>query len=99
MPSVSEAVVNPAIAPNGIGILGEEPLPDVAVDDELDADDEESLIVRTKRFTMKPMHVEEAIDQMELVGHAFFLFHNADEDGLNVVYRRRDGSYGLLAPD
>jgi putative sigma-54 modulation protein len=55
-------------------------------------------VVRTKRFEMKPMLVDEAIDQMELVGHNFFLFHNMDADELNVLYRRRDGSYGLLAP-
>jgi putative sigma-54 modulation protein len=55
-------------------------------------------VVRTKRFEMKPMLVNEAIDQMELVGHNFFLFHNMDADELNVLYRRRDGSYGLLAP-
>lgn len=55
-------------------------------------------LVRTKRFMMKPMNIDEAIDQMELIGHDFFLFQNADEDELNVLYRRRDGTYGLLAP-
>ena len=59
---------------------------------------DEYRLVRTKRFHMKPMIVDEAIDQMELIGHDFFLFQNADEDQLNVLYRRRDGSYGLLAP-
>jgi len=66
-----------------------------------DADGEElegSQVVRTKRFAMKPMLVDEAIDQMQLVGHDFFLFRNAEENELNVLYRRRDGSYGLLAP-
>lgn len=66
--------------------------------DGLDEMDEGGHVVRTKRFPMKPMIVEEAIDQMELIGHDFFLFQNADEDELNVLYRRRDGSYGLLAP-
>lgn len=47
---------------------------------------------------MKPMDVEEAIEQMELLGHDFFLFHYADEDIPSVVYRRRDGAYGLLIP-
>jgi putative sigma-54 modulation protein len=62
-------------------------------------DDEDGpVLVRTKRFPMKPMDVDEAIDQMELVGHDFFLFHNVDGDQLNVLYRRRDGSFGLLAP-
>ena len=55
--------------------------------------------MRTKRFSMKPMNVEEAIDQMELVGHDFFFFQNADDDSLSVLYRRRDGSYGILAPE
>jgi putative sigma-54 modulation protein len=59
---------------------------------------DEGPIVRTKRFSMKPMHVEEAIDQMELVGHDFFFFQNADDDQLSVLYRRRDGSYGILQP-
>ena len=55
-------------------------------------------LVRTKRFGLKPMDVEEAIEQMELLGHDFFLFHYADEDVASVVYRRRDGTYGLLIP-
>ena len=67
-------------------------------DEDIDVEEETQLVVRTKRFPMKPMLVEEAIDQMELVGHDFFLFHNADEEKLNVLYRRRDGTYGLLAP-
>src|SRR5262245_38867470 len=68
---------------------------------ELDGfDDEEGLgdVVRTKRFGLKPMDVEEAIEQMELLGHDFFLFHLAGEDVMSVVYRRRDGAYGLLIP-
>ena len=56
-------------------------------------------LVRTKRFSLKPMDVEEAIQQMELLGHDFYLFHNAAEEGLNVVYHPRAGSYGLLVPD
>ena len=55
-------------------------------------------LVRTKRFGLKPRDVPEAIEQMELLGHDFFLFHYADEDIPSVVYRRRDGSYGLLIP-
>lgn len=61
-------------------------------------DDEGGVVVRIKRFAMKPMLVDEAIDQMDLVGHDFFLFRNVDENELNVLYRRRDGSFGLLAP-
>ena len=70
-------------------------------DDGLEDQSEEPAggLVRTKRFSVKPMDVDEAIDQMELLGHDFYLFHNAAEEQLNVLYRRRDGSYGLLAPD
>ncbi len=60
--------------------------------------DEIGHIVRTKRFALKPMDVDEAIEQMELLGHDFFLFHNTDEAAINVVYRRKDGTFGLLAP-
>jgi putative sigma-54 modulation protein len=67
-------------------------------DEDLD-DDIEGAIVRIKRFSMKPMPPEEAIEQMELLGHNFFLFHNTEEEQLNVLYRRRDGSYGILAPE
>lgn len=69
--------------------------PDLA---EMDDDEEEDLPLRVKRFSIKPMTVDEAVDQMELLGHDFFLFQNADEDMMNVVYKRRDGAYGLLAP-
>ena len=76
-------------------------LPDssTAIDDP-DLDEEVNVgdLVRTKRFGLKPMDVEEAIEQMELLGHDFFLFHYVDEDILSVVYRRRDGTYGLLIP-
>ena len=70
--------------------------PSLLFGDETEGDGD--TVVRTKRFAMKPMMVDEAIDQMQLVGHEFFLFRNVDEDELNVLYRRRDGSYGLLAP-
>lgn len=56
-------------------------------------------IVRVKRFEVLPMDVEEAIEQMELLGHDFFLFYNAEEAAINLVYRRRDGNYGLLQPE
>ncbi|MGI8486718.1 MAG: ribosome hibernation-promoting factor, HPF/YfiA family [Thermomicrobiales bacterium] len=58
----------------------------------------EDRVVRIKRFPMKPMHVDEAIEQLELIGHDFFLFLNAEEEQFNVLYRRRDGDYGLLIP-
>jgi putative sigma-54 modulation protein len=56
-------------------------------------------VVRTKRFSLVPMVEEEAIEQMELLGHDFFVFFNADENGVNVLYRRKDGNYGLLIPE
>jgi putative sigma-54 modulation protein len=56
-------------------------------------------IVRTKRFVLRPMSEEEAIEQMELVGHDFFVFYNSTADAINVLYRRRDGNYGLLQPE
>jgi len=56
-------------------------------------------VVRLKRFPMEPMTEAEAIEQMELLGHKFFLFHDADKDTLAVLYRREDGAYGMLLPD
>ncbi len=56
-------------------------------------------VVKVKRFAMKPMSVDEAADQLELLGHDFFLFRNADTEQLNLLYKRRDGNYGLIEPD
>jgi len=56
-------------------------------------------VVKVKRFAVKPMSVAEAIDQMELLGHDFFLFFNADTEELNLLYRRKDGNYGLIEPE
>lgn len=56
-------------------------------------------VVRTKRFHTKPMPLDEAVMQMELLGHDFFVFRNADNDEVNVLYKRRDGRYGLLEPE
>ena len=68
---------------------------------ELDAADdaptvEDGGIVRTKRFPMRPMSVDEAITKMDLLSHTFFLFHNIETDLYSVVYRREDGDYGLI---
>lgn len=60
--------------------------------------EESTQIVRTKQFVAQPMSPEEAVEQMELLGHDFFLFYNVDTSSLNVVYGRRDGHYGLLQP-
>jgi len=56
-------------------------------------------IVRVKRFEVLPMPPEEAIEQMELLGHHFYVFLNLEEDAVNVVYKRNDGDYGLLQPE
>ncbi len=56
-------------------------------------------VVRVKRFLVKPMSVTEATDQMELLGHDFFLFLNADTEELNLLYQRKDGNYGLIEPE
>src|SRR5919107_531850 len=61
-------------------------------------EEEEARIVRTKQFQMKPMSAEEAVLQMELLDHDFFVFTSADTGDINVVYRRRDGDYGLIEP-
>ena len=56
-------------------------------------------VVKRKRFAVRPMDVEEAILQMNLLNHDFFVFYDPDFGGVNVVYRRKDGNYGLLAPE
>ena len=61
---------------------------------------EEAVIVKTKRFAYKPMTAEEAVMQMDLLGHDFFVFTNTDDKGhICVVYRRKDGNYGLIEPE
>lgn len=62
-------------------------------------EEEEPAVVRRKRFQVLPMDEQEAIEQMELLGHDFFIFDNAETGELNVVYRRRDGNYGVLEPE
>ncbi|NLL19656.1 MAG: ribosome-associated translation inhibitor RaiA [Clostridia bacterium] len=61
--------------------------------------EEKPELVRTKRFPIKPMPVEEAIMQMNMLGHSFFVFSNAESEQVNVVYRRKDGNYGLIEPE
>ncbi len=73
-----------------------EPLP-LEVEDAVD--EEASKIVRTKQFRMTPMSPDEAVEQMELLGHDFFVFYNADQGQINIIYRRKDGDYGLLQPE
>lgn len=70
-------------APETIPVVGEEEGP---------------VIVKTKQFAVKPMTAEEAVLQLELIGHDFFVFQNAETTDINVLYRRRDGNYGLIEP-
>ena len=56
------------------------------------------LLERTKRFPLKPMDAEEAVLEMELLGHNFFVFRSGDTDEVNVVYKRKNGTYGLIEP-
>ena len=62
-------------------------------------ENEEIRIVRTKKFDIKPMYPEDACVQMELLGHNFFVFMNADTDQVNVVYKRKGNTYGLIEPE
>ncbi len=77
------------------GFRGHAAMVDTAALSDTD-DDSEYPVVRIKRFDMKPMHLSEAILQMDLLGHDFFVFANADTQVTNVVYRRHDGQYGLI---
>jgi putative sigma-54 modulation protein len=61
--------------------------------------EEEPRVVKTKRFAVKPVGVDEAILQMNLLGHNFYVFRNATTEEVNVIYRRRDGHYGLIEPE
>ncbi len=74
-------------------LLLAEPLP---LEEEFE--DGDAKIVREKRFAVRPMMTDEAIDQLELLGHDFYVFYNAEEAGINVIYRRRDQNYGLITP-
>lgn len=67
---------------------------------EKEAEEEEEVkIIRTKQFGMKPMFPEDACVQMELLGHSFFVFRNADTEEVNVVYKRKGNTYGLIEPE
>ena len=64
-----------------------------------DEDDEEIKIIRSKKFDMKPMYPEDACVQMELLGHDFYVFINAETEEVNVVYKRKGNTYGLIEPE
>ena len=72
---------------------------DLVEEDEFSEENEGINIARVKRFPLKPMNPEEACLQMELLGHNFFVFYNCDEDRVNVVYKRKNGTYGLIGPE
>ena len=68
-------------------------------DDDYTLEEEDYKVVRTKTFSVKPLSVEEAILQMNMIGHEFFMFRNAKSGEINVVYKRKNGTYGLLEPE
>jgi len=68
-------------------------------DDDNGADNSEINIEKSKRFALKPMDAEEAVMEMEMLGHTFFVFRNGESDEVNVVYKRKNGSYGLIEPE
>ncbi|HEY64857.1 MAG TPA: ribosome-associated translation inhibitor RaiA [Caldilineae bacterium] len=78
------------------GYAEAEPVP---LEEEAAEEEEGPRIVRVKRFAVTPMDPEEAIEQMELLGHDFFIFYNPEDEAINVVYRRADGNYGLIQPE
>lgn len=71
----------------------------VSAEAALRAGPSEPSVVRIKRFAMKPMTVEDAVIQMELLGHSFFVFRSAETEEVNVLYRRTDGQFGLIEPE
>ncbi|MBM4458011.1 MAG: ribosome-associated translation inhibitor RaiA [Chloroflexi bacterium] len=74
-------------------------LPLAAAEEEPALNEDSSRITRVKRFAMTPMDEEEAIDQMELLGHDFYVFFNPNQNQINVVYKRNGGDYGLIQPE
>lgn len=80
----------------GTGIKGVEP--EVTTTPETEAEEGGAIIVKRKAMTLKPMTTEEAVLQMELLGHDFFVFRTAEDGEVNILYRRRDGDFGVIAP-
>ncbi|MQS75843.1 ribosome hibernation-promoting factor, HPF/YfiA family [Companilactobacillus halodurans] len=75
------------------GSVKDLPLDDITPDD---TQEDASEIVRTKRLSLKPMDAEEAVLQMEMLGHEFFIFEDSETNGASIVYKRNDGKYGLI---
>ena len=87
----AEAVVTVTVEKNRQTVEG--------ADDGEELEDEDYVVVKTKTFSVKPLSVEEAILQMNMIGHEFFMFRNANSNEINVVYKRKNGTYGLLEPE
>lgn len=68
----------------------------VAASEAANTEDRERRIVRSKVYALTPMTVEDAIEELELIGHSFFVFYNREDSNVNVIYRRNDGDYGLI---
>ena len=68
-------------------------------DEDFNTNGSEIRIEKSKRFALKPMDAEEAVMEMEMLGHNFFVFRNGESDEVNVVYKRKNGSYGLIEPE
>jgi putative sigma-54 modulation protein len=84
----------------GKGLSAEEQIEAYEAELEAESDlDAEYDILRRKRFSVVPMHANEAIEQLEMLDHDFFLYYNPDTATINVVYRRKDGGYGVLEPE
>jgi putative sigma-54 modulation protein len=96
------ATPDDAIADEAAALASGEVFQPVAVTGEPGADGgdhyEESRVVKSKQFALKPMSIDEATLQLDLIGHSFFVFTNAETNDTNVVYRRRDGDFGLIEP-
>ncbi len=89
--------MNKSMRQKGLRQMSEE---HAALEAEAREEEEETpRVVRTKRFPLKPMNVEEAILQMDLLGHNFFVFANAETEAISVIYKRKDGNYGLIEPE
>jgi ribosomal subunit interface protein len=73
--------------------------PTVAETATVEEEEEIPRIVRVKEFALKPMFTDEAVEQMELLDHSFFVFRDADTSRISVIYRRKDGNYGLIVPE
>ena len=68
-------------------------------DIDTDEDEQEGILIKVERFPIKPMSIDKAMDQMDWLGHDFFFFFNAESEKFNVLYRRRNGDYGLIEPE